>query len=192
MSQLLDLSITFDPPPTEAAPENIASITLRCEALGLTLSGGLLTDPITQQEREELLWYLEEYWKWPFYEFAERGKQVEELLVDIGKRLYQAVFGHAMSLLQAWRLQPDMARQISIISAIPRLLSLAWELLHDEHGFLVMHTREPISILRRLPQPQLPELIAPFEPPLRILLVTARLASTCFIDPRRVGPEMVD
>jgi hypothetical protein len=91
MSQLLDLSITLDPPPTEAASEIIASITLRCEALGLTLPGGLLTDPITWQEREELLWYLEEYWKWPFYEFAQRGKQVEELLVDIGKRLYQAV-----------------------------------------------------------------------------------------------------
>src|SRR5258706_8923868 len=192
MSQLLDLSITFDPPPTEAAPEIIASITLRCEALGLTLPGGLLTDPITRQEREELLWYLEEYWKWPFYEFAEGGKQVEELLADIGKRLYQAVFGHAMSIVEPWRLQPGMTRQVSIISAIPRVLSLPWELLHDEHGFLVMHTREPISILRRLPQKQLPELIAPFEPPLRILLVTARPTGTGFMDPRGVARELLD
>src|SRR6202035_1022000 len=104
-----------------------------------------------------------------YYEFAEHGKQVEALLVDIGKRLYQAVFGHAMSIVQPWRLQPGVTRQVSIISAIPRVLSLPWELLHDERGFLVMHAREPISILPRLPQQQLPELITQFEPPLRIL-----------------------
>src|SRR5437763_16531251 len=91
------------------------SITLRCDPLGLSHTGDLLTDPLTQPEREELRWYLEEYWKWPFEGFAQRGQQVEALLPVVGKRLYKAVFAspEARDLLQAWRLQPGVQRQIS-------------------------------------------------------------------------------
>src|SRR5438552_358428 len=130
----LDLSISLAPPPDGSPPQVLATITLRCDHLGLSHTGDLLTDPLTQPEREDLRWYLEEYWKWPFEGFAERGKQIEDLLPEVGKRLYKAVFGNveANSILQAWRLQPgDVRRQISIRSDIPRALSLPWELLHD-------------------------------------------------------------
>jgi CHAT domain len=194
MRHTLDLSITLTPPPAETPGQIIASTALRCDALGLSHTGNLLSDPLTQQERNDLHWYLEEYWKWPFYQFAERGKQVEDLLIDVGKRLYQAVFSNPIvtGIVQAWRLQPGVTRQVSILSDIPYVLSLPWELLHDEQGFLVMHTRNPISIIRRLPQGQLPELSTPFEPPLRNLLATARPEGTGFIDPRGVAKELLD
>src|SRR2546421_9996633 len=117
-SDLLDLSITLTPPPAGTPPEVLATITLRCDPLGLSHPGDLLTDPLTQPEREELRWYLEEYRKWPFEGFAQRGQQVEDLLPEVGKRLYRAVFGSpkSISLLQAWRLQPGVQRQISIVS----------------------------------------------------------------------------
>ena len=75
-------------------------------------------------------------------------------MTQIGKRLYQAVFGSfkANSLLQAWRLHSGQERQISILSELPKALSLPWELLHDEQGFLVLRTRNPVVLLRRLPQ----------------------------------------
>src|SRR5437764_9837780 len=137
---LLDLSITLTPPPAGSPPEVLATLTLRCDQLGLTHMGDSLTNPLTPQEHENLQWYLEEYWKWPFEGFAQRGKQVEALLPHVGKRLYKAVFGslEANSLLQAWRLQPAAGHQISIISDLPKVLSLPWELLHDEHGFLAL------------------------------------------------------
>jgi len=69
MSQVLDLSVTFTPPPAGEGPDVLASITLRCDALGLSHSGGLLTDPLTKQEREDLQWYLEKYWQWPYEGF---------------------------------------------------------------------------------------------------------------------------
>src|SRR5436190_17040106 len=100
---LLDLSITLDPSPAGSPPEVLATIALHCgAALGLSHRGNLLTDPLTPQERDELRWYLEEYWQWPFEGFAQRGKRVEALLPQIGERLYQAVFGSfkATSLLQ--------------------------------------------------------------------------------------------
>src|SRR6266705_1465964 len=117
-SDPLDLSITLTPPPAGSPPEVLATITLRCDPLGLSHPGDLLTDPLSQHERDELRWYLEEYWKWPFEGFAQRGQQVEALLPVVGKRLYEAVFGsrEANTLLQAWRLQPAVQRQISILS----------------------------------------------------------------------------
>jgi len=195
MSQLLDLSIMLTPPSEGSLPDTIASITLRCDALGLSHFGDLLLDPLTPQEHEDLRWYLEEYWKWPFEGFATRGKQVELLLAEIGKRLYTAVFGNPMatSIVQAWRLQPGGAqRQISILSDIPHALSLPWELLHNEQGFLVLRTQKPVSILRRLPQSELPAFSLPFEPPLRVLLVTARPEGTGFVDPRSIARELLD
>src|SRR5437870_4126894 len=107
---LLDLSITLTPPPQGFPPEVLATITLRCDPLGLSHTGDLLKDPLASQEREDLRWYLEEYWQWPFEGFAERGKRVEALLPLVGKRLYKAMFGssfQATSLLQAWRLRPE-------------------------------------------------------------------------------------
>src|SRR5258707_10328945 len=191
---LLDLSITLTPPAAEAAPDTLANITLRCEALGLEHAGGLVTAPVSELERKELRWYLEEYPMWPYLEFAERARQIEELLPEIGKRLYEAVFGSAKAdrILQAWRLQPGEQRQLSIVSDLPSVLSLPWELLHDEQGFLALRTRQPVAILRHLSQRELAGLATPFEPPLRVLLVTARPSGTGFLDPRSLARHLLD
>lgn len=194
MSNLLDLAITLTPLPEGAPPEAIATITLRCDAFGLIHTGDLLTDLLKQSERELLRWYLEEYWWWPYEGFKQRAGEVEALLVDIGKRLYGAVFGSAgaMQVVQPWRLQANAERQISISSEVPAALSLPWELLHDEQGFLALRTRYPVSILRRLPQRELGSLPQPFEPPLRVLMVTARPEGTGFVDQRAIARELLN
>src|SRR6266446_3018124 len=194
MDQLLDLSITLTSPPPGSPPDAIASIELRCDQLGLQYGRGILIDPLTSQERENLPWYLEEYPEWPYEQFLARGKKVEAFLAELGKRLYNAVFGSAaaMSVVQPWRLQPGVQRQISVVSEVPRALSLPWELLHDEHGFLVLRTRNPVTLIRRLPQQELSAFSMPFQPPLRILLVTARPENAGFVDPRSIARELLD
>ncbi len=197
MEQLLDLSITLTPPPAGSPPKTIASIELRCDQLGLQHDGDLLADPLTTKEREQIRWYLEEYVDWPYEQFLERGKKIEALLPELGKRLYHTVFGStgAVKVLEHWRLrplQPGMQRQISIASEIPRALSLPWELLHDEQGFLVLRTRNPVSLIRRLPQHELGGFQTSFEPPLRILMITARPDDAGFIDPRSTARELLD
>jgi len=197
MEQPLDLSITLTAPPQGSGPDAIARTSIQCDALGLSPIGGLLYDPLTQQEHNNLLWYLEEYWKWPYEQFLERGKKVEAFLVELGKRLYNAMCGNAeaMSVVQAWQsypLQPGEQRQISIVSELPRALSLPWELLHDEQGFLALRPDYPISIVRRLLPSDWSALTTSFEPPLRILLVTARPEGAGFIDPRSIARELLD
>jgi tetratricopeptide (TPR) repeat protein len=197
--QPLDLSITLIPPPSGAVvpgtgAEAIASIELRCDQQGLQYTGDLLADPLTPRERESLRWYLEEYVEWPYEQFLERARKIESSLPELGKRLYHYVCGStgAMSVMQNWRLQPGIERQVSIVSALPKVLSLPWELLHDEQGFLVLRTRHPVSLIRRLPQRELAAFPTPFTPPLRILLVTARPEGTDFVDPRSIARELLD
>jgi tetratricopeptide (TPR) repeat protein len=194
MSKPLDLSITLSSPPDGSSPETIASVELRCDTLGLSHKGDLLTDPLTKKERDDLRWYLEVYSDWPYEQFLVRAKKVETLLAELGKRLYDRAFGSlkADRILQAWRLQAGEQPQISIISDMPIALSLPWELLHDEQGFLVLRTRHPVSIVRRLPQSEQAASPTPFEPPLRVLLVTARPEGTGFVDPRGIARELVD
>ena len=63
MSQLLDLAITLTPPPKgKKQSQAIASIALNLRCSGPAPRRRLLHDPLTEQERNDLRWYLEEYW----------------------------------------------------------------------------------------------------------------------------------
>src|SRR5712691_2516284 len=194
MDQPLDLDITLTTPPRDASHDVIASIALHCDTLRLSHTGNLLTNPLTQTERRDLQWYLEEYWMWPFEGFAQRGKEVEALLVAVGKRLYSTVFGNpqAMCIVQAWSSQVGQQRQISIVSALPAALSLPWELLHDGQEFLALRADYPVSIVRRLPLNERTGHESAFAPPLRILLITSQPEGTGFVDPRSIARELLD
>ncbi|WP_437633186.1 CHAT domain-containing protein [Sorangium sp. So ce854] len=194
---VLDLAITVGPPPPGAGPEVLGSIALTCDALGLSHAADPLVDPLSDGERKELDWYLEEFWKWPFEGFADRGARIERTLPEIGRRLFRSAFGSADAhgIFLQWHREPleeGQRRQISLRTVLPAALRLPWELLHDEQGYLVLRTRNPVSIVRRLPQAQLGDRSAKFEPPLRILLVTARPSGKGFIDPRSISRALLD
>jgi hypothetical protein len=67
MSEPLVLTTLLTSPPQGSPPEITASITLRCDALGIDHISGLLHDPLTQQDRNDLHWYLEEYGSGPIW-----------------------------------------------------------------------------------------------------------------------------
>jgi hypothetical protein len=129
MANVLDLTFALNPPPAYAPKETIAIIDLRCDTLGLSHTGDLLQNPLSRDERADLQWYLETYWQWPYEGFAIRGHAIEASLPQIGRRLFESVFGSfpARDLLQAWRLQvaqPGWQGQISILSDVPAALNL--------------------------------------------------------------------
>ncbi len=77
--EALDISITLTQPPGDSPSEVLASVTIGCDVLDLHYTGEPLTDPLTNEERKRLRWYLEEYWKWPYLEIrsaSERGGSV--------------------------------------------------------------------------------------------------------------------
>ena len=176
-----------------SVPDVLASITLRYDEL--SCAAGMLTTAATlsKEEIKELDWYLEEYWQWPYEQFKERAKRIEHHLAVIGRRLYHAVFGtaEAQQLVQSWNLQPDADRQISIVSDSPAVLSLPWELFHDEHDFLALRNQHLVSIVRQVSQRSADTLKTPFEPPLRILIVTARPDDAGWVDQRSIARELL-
>ena len=194
MSQSPEMCVIFTSQAHDAPAGTIASIMVHCKTLDLSHTGDLLTDPLSEQERNDLQWYLEEYWKWPYEGFAQRGKEIEALLTEVGKRLYRIVFGstQAMSILQACSSQLSQQLQISIISDLPAALSLPWELLHDGQNFLALRADHPASIVRSLPLNEQIEQKTAFVPPLRILLITSQPEETGFVDPRSISRELFD
>src|SRR5437868_4605237 len=123
---LQDLSVILTTPPL-GTTNIVASVALTYS--GLHYMDGRLSDPLEKQERADLRWYLEEYWQWPYAEFAKRGQVVEHKLAVIGKHLYNSLCEskEADRIMQAWLAAPDGQQQLSIITDIPAVLSLPWE-----------------------------------------------------------------
>lgn len=188
----LDIEIALAPPPPDAPAGTLAAFTVSY----LTIrAAGLLPTLLTRAEREELRWYLEDYWQWPYDAFRARGLAAEQLIEAAGRRLFDAVFGQAQAAYQPWNLdpRPSLRRQISVTIAPgtpPAALSLPWELLRDDRGYLALRTRSPVSIVRRMPEQSLDAFVQPFELPLRVLLVTSRPDDEGFIDPRGVARSL--
>ncbi|MBM11684.1 MAG: hypothetical protein CL759_06365 [Chloroflexi bacterium] len=91
--------------------------------------------PLTEAELAEIRWYHTEYPLNTFGEAKARAEQVETGLKDLGRLLYEAVFGgeEARALLDK-----ALNSHLSIVSTRPEFLGLPWELLnHDNSGYLV-------------------------------------------------------
>jgi hypothetical protein len=150
-----------------------------------------LIAPIGPIEAEDLRWYLEKYAIWPSDYFRNRVAKIEANLVEWGKLLYQAALpaGPAAGVLEAWaRISDHAERRFSVYvdarieagaagaeaarEAATLLLSLPWELMHDERGFL-FQGRKPVRVRRRLPNSAVRD-VPVVAPPIRVLLVTAR------------------
>ena len=91
------LNIVHTPHAKDPFPDTLATITIKYVAQGLDTSGGVLTSDAapSKKELEKLRWYLEEYWQWPYEQFLERAKEIEQSLIGFGKKLYHAVFATA-------------------------------------------------------------------------------------------------
>jgi len=90
------------------------------------------TFPLTDSELAEMRWYLREYPENTFGEAKTRAETVESGLKDLGRLLYEAVFGssdEARSLLE--RANQAEQTQLSIISGRAEFLGLPWELLNS-------------------------------------------------------------
>jgi hypothetical protein len=148
--------------------------------------------PFGPIEFDHLSWYLEEYYRWPVGVFKTRAKKIEDKLPELGKALYEAILGHKESreVVNAWKNSTDCDLRFSVKvdknlpigaetekmedaeKAATQLLSIPWELLHDDDGFLCQGGKQ-VGIKRRLPNRK-ERKVPLIKLPIRILLVTAR------------------
>jgi tetratricopeptide (TPR) repeat protein len=149
------------------------------------------TAPLGPLELGEIRWYIEKYYQWPTGVFKTRAETTEKSLPEWGKQLYAAALGgeSAREPLEAWK-RPKGSRRFSVQvdpdppegtdeekSALIRegasdLLSLPWEILHDDLGFLSQGAKG-VRVRRRLPNRKLTT-TRKAELPIRVLLLSPR------------------
>lgn len=142
---------------------------------------------LTEDDYENLRWYLEDFMDLPDGGAVVRAKRVERDLDAWGKKLYEALFPSEESrqLLERLLASPE-PRELTIATQDAALLRLPWELLADKAG---LHLAPRVSVRRQLETPaDTPPRAA--ELPLRILYIVSRPADAGFLDPRLTAKAM--
>jgi tetratricopeptide (TPR) repeat protein len=168
------------------------------------------TAPLGPIEAEEISWYLERYINWPSGLFEDRAKRVVDALPQWGRLLYDTLnVEAARAPLEAWKAAAGERRftvkidkqliagtaedkqKIASVAAT-LVLSLPWELIHDEKGFLFQGKRA-VRVRRSLPNRDRQPALAT-KAPIRVLLVSPRPEdeSAAYIDHRSSARPLVE
>lgn len=168
------------------------------------------SSPLGPIEAEEISWYLERYINWPSGLFEERAQRVVNALPQWGRLLYDTLnVEAARAPLEAWKAAVTERRftikidnqliegtpeskQKEASEAATLLLSLPWELIHDDRGFL-FQGKGAVRVRRSLPNRDRQPALAT-EPPIRVLLVSPRPEddNASYIDHRSSARPLVE
>ena len=148
--------------------------------------------PLTNEDMEELRWYLEIYMQLPGAGDRKRAEGVETRMEAWGRDLFNAIFGTADGT-NFYRNLMDREKDgdrclLTFGAEEASMLSQPWEMMRDRQGPLAFRG---ITIRRQLRGAK--TVRAPkFSLPLRILLIVSRPADVGFIDPRNSIPPILD
>lgn len=164
--------------------------------------------PLGPTDAEDLRWYIEDYFRWPFDVFRDRAKGIEAKLPQWGQLLYDAIVRVQEEPMQAFikaRREDgnQIERRITINvddrksnaedkDAAALLFGLPWELLHDGNSYL-FDGAVKARVRRTLPSDVERPRAKPRER-VRVLLVRARPEdeSAAFLDPRASAMPLVE
>ncbi len=168
------------PTPTLRLTQTVEQETLFHIAVELTGAGPRLTATaqfsfaLSDQERQDVRWYVEEYAEYPFAPHPERAARVEHLMHDLGVRLFRHLFqqeGHQRIWAKVYEHLPTM--RIEVMSTPQEAAALPWELLRDPF------TDTPVALsaaafVRGHAEAVRQARPVQAQPPIRILLVICR------------------
>lgn len=167
--------------------------------------------PIGIIESEDIRWYLEQYLIWPSEQFQVRARTIEANLPQWGRAIYDALFTHIerQKILLQWQASSgskmELRFSIRLVDifdpqthaaeahAAGQLLSIPWELLHDDKGYLFQGAK-PVRVRRGLATNEAITVRHPSSP-LRILLVSPRPEGPNgehWLDPRASALPLVE
>lgn len=146
------------------------------------------TPSLSEDDYEDLRWYLEEYMDLPDGGAVIRAQRIERELERWGRELYDGLFSdEEKGALLSRLLDGPEPRTMTIATRDPALLRLPWELMVDDAGSLAQR----LSVRRQLEEPETTT-PRPAQLPLRILYIVSRPADTGFIDPRFTAKALFD
>ncbi|MEO0769400.1 MAG: CHAT domain-containing protein [Cyanobacteria bacterium J06649_4] len=165
---------------------------------GLEVVSGFyrFTTPLGPIELGDLSWYFERYCQWPTGPYKTRARKIEESLLKWGNALLQAAtgYGFAREPFEAWKStvqkQSNVSHRFSVQvdgevlarinedecalaqEAASDLLSLPWEIMHDNDDYL-FRSGNGVQVRRRLPHGK-HTVGLKAKLPLKVLLVSPR------------------
>ena len=169
------------------------------------------TAPLGPIETEDLRWYLESYSLWPVGVFHDRAVDIEKKLPAWGEDLFKAALDaeSARKALDAWQHAGDgVERRFSVQvdhelpegapedaqatarEAATELLSLPWELLHDD-GVWLFQGNQAVRVRRRLPNRKA-QRARPTALPIRILALSPRPEKAGYFDHRSSAKPLTE
>ena len=181
-----DLRILFtSDTPGEAAGYRAQLADAKGRRLGVEVP---FTPFLTEDDYEDLRWYLEDYMDLPDGGAVVRATRIERDLERWGHRLCEALFTlpDNRAFLQELLAGPA-PRRLTVATRDPALLRLPWELMADAAGSLAQR----LSVRRQLEEPE-PTVPRPAQLPLRILYIVSRPADAGFLDPRFTAKALLD
>jgi tetratricopeptide (TPR) repeat protein len=100
---------------------------------------------LTQRDRDEIRWYLEEYLHAPTDPAPAIASRIERRVRDIGRELFAAVFPAGSDSHELWVIVRDVLRdtRVEIFSSVDQATSIPWELIRDTR------TDDPVSLRAR-------------------------------------------
>jgi tetratricopeptide (TPR) repeat protein len=148
---------------------------------------------LTDQDREDLRWYLEDYLQYPLDPAPKLAVRIEQRMAEVGVQLFKAVFQSSDDARDLWatlRERLDETR-VEVITDVREATSIPWELVRDPKTGTPLALRAR-SFVRAQPQtaqrPRLPQLATG---PVRILLVICRPGKTEDVPFRSVASRII-
>ena len=130
---------------------------------------------VTEQERKELRWYLEDYLQDPHDPAPTIAARIEQRMVEIGTELFQKVFESNRDVTRLWACMFEHLAEtrVEIITEVRDATAIPWELLHDPQTDTPLALRAS-SFVRTLSNPVQPPKLPSAAEKIRILLVICR------------------
>ena len=112
---------------------------------------------LTDQEQEDLRWYLEDYLIYPESSEDVQVAQIEDMMRTRGEELYQKVLAGNLDTQQIWfAIRPQLANlRIEISTGIAEAASIPWELMRDPQSDSALAVRVQ-AFVRVHSQPNIP------------------------------------
>src|SRR4051794_10369993 len=94
-------------------------------------------DPLTNEDRADLRWYLEDFLSFPYGAEPDKAARVEQRMAQWGTKLFERVFPKRWTDPDPRGFYQEAVRggldgcDLAIVSDNPAFLNIPWELLHD-------------------------------------------------------------
>ena len=154
----------------------------------------VVTPGLTEVERNEIRWYMEDYLEHPFDPYPEIADRIEGRMAEAGRTLFKDIFQANQAASDFWaRVRDDLQEtRVEISTNVRDAAAIPWELLRDPATDqpLALDAREFVRVqsetAREAPAPDQEQ-----KGPVRVLLVICRPAGRRDVPFRSVASRLV-